>query len=107
MKKRPTYQKLEERVRRLDKKEPLEHRQLEEALRKRTKELNCLFTVLEIVNRPGIALDERLQQIADALPAVVPKSGTLWQSLPTGLSRFGSVTPSREFTESFTVCKRT
>jgi hypothetical protein len=68
MKKTPTSQELEERVRRLDKKEPLEDRQLEEALRKRTKELNCLFTVLEIVNRLGMTLGERLQQMADALP---------------------------------------
>jgi hypothetical protein len=69
MKKSPTSQELEERVRRLDKNEPLGYRRLEEALRKRTKELNCLFTILEIINRPGIALDERLQQIADALPS--------------------------------------
>ncbi|MDY6955232.1 MAG: hypothetical protein SWE60_27330, partial [Thermodesulfobacteriota bacterium] len=41
---------------------------LQEALRKRTRELNCLYTVLEIVNRSGLDLEQRLQQIADALP---------------------------------------
>jgi len=49
-------------------KEQVDLSQLQEALRKRTRELNCLYTVLEIVNRSGMALEQRLQQIADALP---------------------------------------
>jgi len=51
-----------------DKSEGAGYSHLQEALRKRTRELNCLYTVLEIVNRSGMALEQRLQQIADALP---------------------------------------
>ena len=68
MKSRPTYEKLEQTAGSLTNRAPAAHRQLEEALRKRTKELKCLYTVLEIVNRSGITLGDRLQQIADALP---------------------------------------
>ncbi|MBW1858938.1 MAG: hypothetical protein JRI70_02410 [Deltaproteobacteria bacterium] len=45
-----------------------EHNQIREALHKRTKELDCLYAVLEIVNRPGILLEERLLQIVSSLP---------------------------------------
>jgi len=45
-----------------------EYSQVSEALQKRTKELDCLYTVLEIVNRPGISLQERLHQIVSSVP---------------------------------------
>ena len=51
-----------------DKRERADYSHLQEALRKRTRELNCLYTVLEIVNRSGMALEQRLQQIVQALP---------------------------------------
>jgi hypothetical protein len=49
-------------------KESAEDKPIQEVLRKRTKELNCLYAVLEIVNRSGISLKERLQQIVVTLP---------------------------------------
>lgn len=45
MKRRPTYEELEQKVKKLE------------------KELNCLYTVLEIINRPGISLEQRLQEV--------------------------------------------
>jgi GAF domain-containing protein len=45
-----------------------EHNQVSEALHKRTKELDCLYTVLEVVNYPGLPLGERLQQIVSSIP---------------------------------------
>lgn len=45
-----------------------EYNHIREALHKRNKELDCLYTVLEIVNRPGIPIEERLQQIASSIP---------------------------------------
>jgi len=49
MKIRPTYEELEQRVKKLG------------------KELNCLYTVFEIINRPGITLEERLQEVATSV----------------------------------------
>ena len=49
MKIRPTYEELEQRVKKLE------------------KELNCLYTVFEIINRPGITLEERLQEVATSV----------------------------------------
>ena len=46
MKRRPTYEELEQKVKKLE------------------KELNCLYTVFEIINRPGISLEQRLQEVA-------------------------------------------
>jgi hypothetical protein len=45
-----------------------EYRHIREALRKRTKELDCLYSVLEILNHPGLPLDERLHQLVSILP---------------------------------------
>ena len=49
MKIRPTYEELEQRVKKLE------------------KELNCLYTVFEIINRPGITLEQRLQEVATSV----------------------------------------
>jgi len=62
-----TYEELTKTVKRLEAK-LAEYNQVREALHKRTKELDCLYTVLDIVNRPGIPLEERLQQIVSSLP---------------------------------------
>ncbi|MBW1741009.1 MAG: GAF domain-containing protein [Deltaproteobacteria bacterium] len=67
MDKRLTYEELEKRGREL-KRESVEHKRVDEVLCKRTKELKCLYAVLEIINRPGITLEERLQQVAASLP---------------------------------------
>ena len=45
MPKKPTYEGLEQKVKKLE------------------KELNCLYTVFEIINRPGISLEQRLQEV--------------------------------------------
>ena len=49
MKIRPTYEELEQKVKKLE------------------KELNCLYTVFEIINRPGITLEQRLQEVATSV----------------------------------------
>jgi hypothetical protein len=67
MGKKPTIGVWDEKVKQLEK-ELVEHRQVDETLSKRTKELNCLYAVLEIVNRSGITLEERLQQVAISIP---------------------------------------
>lgn len=67
MEKRLTYKGLEQRVKELEK-ESFEHKRVDEVLCKRTKELNCLYRVLEIVNRSGIPLEERLKQVAVSIP---------------------------------------
>jgi hypothetical protein len=45
-----------------------EYRHITEALRKRVKELECLYAVLEILNHPGLPLDERLHRLVSILP---------------------------------------
>jgi two-component sensor histidine kinase/CheY-like chemotaxis protein len=54
----------------------VEKRRAEDALRKQTfvlkervKELNCLYNLAEIVNKPGISLGEMLQHCADLIPS--------------------------------------
>jgi diguanylate cyclase (GGDEF)-like protein len=49
-----------------------ERRRAEEALSKRVKELNCLYGISELVEKPGISLEEILQRIVDLIP-------TAWQ----------------------------
>ncbi len=39
------------------------------ALRERVKELNCLYSISAIAERPDLSLDEAIQQVADILPA--------------------------------------
>lgn len=48
--------------------ESAECRHIREALHKRTKELGCLYSVLEILNRPGLPLNERLHHLVSMLP---------------------------------------
>jgi len=62
-----TRQGLTRRIKRLEE-ELAEHDRVCDTLHKRTKELDCLYTVLEIVNRPGIPLEERLHQIVSSVP---------------------------------------
>lgn len=50
---KPSYEELEERVERAEK-----------ALRSRARELNCLYTVFEIINSRSMGLEDRLEQIA-------------------------------------------
>ncbi len=64
---RLTCEELERKVRELEQ-EAVRIERLEEVLRKRSKELDCLYAVLEIVDRSGTPLEERLQQVADSLP---------------------------------------
>ena len=52
-----------------------EHQQVDDALRKRTrdlekraKELHCLFSISRLVEEPGISLEEILQGIVDLIP---------------------------------------
>jgi two-component sensor histidine kinase/CheY-like chemotaxis protein len=54
----------------------VEKRHAEETLRKQTfvlkervKELNCLYSLTEIINKPGISLEEMLQHCADLIPS--------------------------------------
>lgn len=67
MKATQTREALEEKVKELERR-LAERQQVDALLRKRTKEIRCLYTVLEIVNRAGIALGERLEQIAASIP---------------------------------------
>jgi hypothetical protein len=62
-----TCEEMAKRVKRLQE-NLAEYNQIREALHKRTQELDCLYTVLDVVNRPGIPLKERLQQIISSLP---------------------------------------
>jgi hypothetical protein len=62
-----TYEEPEEKVQEPSR-ESAENKRIREVLCKRTKELNCLYAVLEIVNRSGISLKERLQEIVASLP---------------------------------------
>ncbi|NIN68949.1 MAG: LuxR family transcriptional regulator, partial [Anaerolineae bacterium] len=39
------------------------------ALNERVKELNCLFEISRLVERPGISLEEILQGVVDLIPA--------------------------------------
>ncbi|NVM22718.1 MAG: PAS domain S-box protein [Desulfobacterales bacterium] len=49
-------------------KKALEGKRAEEALGKRTRELDCLYAVLEMINRPGISLEERFKELAALIP---------------------------------------
>ena len=42
--------------------------QTEAALRERVKELSCLYGIAQIAGKPGISLEEILQQIVELLP---------------------------------------
>lgn len=73
-KKKPTYEELEKRVRKLDKAEA-ERKLAEEALQKRThdlgervKELNCLYGLSRLVERSDISLEKIYQGSADLIP---------------------------------------
>ena len=46
----------------------LSHRRLQVALRERVKELTCLYGIAKLVGRPGISLDELLQDAVELLP---------------------------------------
>ena len=45
-----------------------EHQSIERALRERVKELNCLYGIFHLVERPGVSLQEILQGTADLIP---------------------------------------
>jgi light-regulated signal transduction histidine kinase (bacteriophytochrome) len=45
-----------------------ERKKAEEALRERVKELNCLFGISHLVERPGITLDAIAQGVAELIP---------------------------------------
>ena len=47
------------------------HRQADEALRERVKELNYLFSLSRIIERPGVTLEEILQEGVNGLPAAM------------------------------------
>ncbi|MFX0114991.1 MAG: PAS domain S-box protein, partial [Candidatus Hodarchaeota archaeon] len=46
-----------------------ERKQIEHELRERLKELNCLYEISKIVERPAISLSEILQEVAQLLPS--------------------------------------
>jgi len=46
----------------------LVHQRAQAALRERVKELTCLYGIAQIIERPGISLEEILQGIAELLP---------------------------------------
>jgi len=46
----------------------LAHQGAQWALRERVKELTCLYGIAQVAGRPGIALDEFLQEIVELLP---------------------------------------
>ncbi len=46
----------------------LSHRRLQVALRERVKELTCLYGIAKLVGRPGISLEELLQDAVELLP---------------------------------------
>ena len=49
-----------------------EHESIERALRERVKELNCLYSISHLVDRPGISLKDILQGTVDLIPAAWP-----------------------------------
>jgi hypothetical protein len=61
------YEEPTKLVKRLEAK-PAGYDEVREALHKRTKELDCLYTALDILNSPGISLEERLQEVVSTLP---------------------------------------
>ena len=74
MARKPTYEELEQRVKELDK-EASKRKQTEEALREKThdlgervKELNCLYGIFNLTEKPGISLEEILQGAIDLIP---------------------------------------
>ncbi|OEU46172.1 MAG: hypothetical protein BBJ60_00700 [Desulfobacterales bacterium S7086C20] len=74
MGKRPTYEELEQRVRELEK-ESLKISQVEEGLEKKTrdlgervKELNCLLSISELLEKRRISLEEILHGITHLIP---------------------------------------
>jgi len=69
-----SYQVLQERVRALEK-AAVERKGVEETLRKvthdlgeRVKELNCLYAISELLEKPGISLEEILQGTVNIIP---------------------------------------
>ena len=74
MSKKPTYKELEQRVNTLEKKAEIGERAekiLQEKtheLRERVKELNCLYTISRLIQKPNITLDEILFSTVTAIP---------------------------------------
>ena len=75
MSKKPTYEELEQRNKELEK-EAYKRRQAEEAFQQRThdlgervKELNCLYGLTEIIERPNVSLKDIYQGTVDIIPA--------------------------------------
>ena len=65
--------------------------QANEALRERVKELNCLYGISNLVQTPGISLEEILQGTVELIPAawqypamVLPRSSVGAQTPPMG-----------------------
>ena len=75
MSKKPTYEELEQRTKKLEQ-EAVMGKRAEEALQQKThdydelvKELNCLYSIYAFVEKPGISLDEILKGIIDLIPS--------------------------------------
>jgi len=75
MTKKPTFEELEKRVKELEKEAAKNEKAREvsqnqaHALGERIKELNCLYGISVIVDKPGISFDEILQGIINLIPA--------------------------------------
>ncbi|MBE9534752.1 MAG: PAS domain S-box protein, partial [Proteobacteria bacterium] len=67
MTKKPTYEELEKRVLKLEQAE-LERKRVEGALEERVKELQCLYSIAKISERPEITLDELCRESVNLLP---------------------------------------
>jgi hypothetical protein len=74
MAKKPTYKELEQRVKDLEK-DARKRDRTEETLREkshdldeRVKELNCLYGISNLVDKPDISLEEILQGAVDLIP---------------------------------------
>jgi len=67
VKKKPTYEELEERIRLLEK-GSIRGNTTEEELRGLGKELNCLYGICNLIETPGIFMEEILQETVGLLP---------------------------------------
>jgi len=74
MAKKPTYEELEQKVNELVQ-AASDRKRIEEALQERTyalvervKELNCLYGISDLIDKPGVPLDEILQSVVDLIP---------------------------------------
>lgn len=74
MARKPTFEELEQRVKGLEK-EAAKHKKMEEVMQDQTyvlgeriKELNCLYAISRLMEKPGISFDEILRGVINLIP---------------------------------------